>query len=149
MRKFISHSGLGYRESRCVHCGEEPGTMGDKHETKERGVLTDCPLSRTCCSFCKHVFSGVPDVNTRLSSEGGEALRPTGYHVKEVCPYMKAKFQLYLADIISRMTGLRPMSKDCVPVGGSSAPNMVASAPAPSSQMGSQVEQFTGSLRLF
>ena len=95
-------------------------------------------------------FSGVPDANTKMLSEDGQDLHPTGYHTTEVCPYTKAKFQLYLSDIMSRMTGLHPKPKAFVPCGGSSnAANLASSAPAPSSRVGSQMKQFTNSLTLF
>ena len=45
-------------------------------------------------------------------------LHPTGYHTKEVCPYMKAYFQYYLVSIIERITRLRPKPKAYVPFGG-------------------------------
>ena len=98
--------------------------MRAKHEIKDQGILTDCPLRMTHCSFCKKVFSGVPDVNIKLQSEEGEPLHPTGHTVKEVRPYIKVKFQLYL-------TSLRPKTRAFVLYGGSStAVHLTSSAPA-------------------
>ena len=80
-----------------------------------------------------------------MIAEDGSELRPTGYHTKSTCPYMKAKFQYYLTDIISKMTGLYPKPKAFVPFGGSSAPKLSSSAPAPFAVVDSQMKRFTDS----
>ena len=149
MRRFISYAGMPHMESRCSRCGEAPGTMGGKHGIKGQGLQLECPLKQLPCDFCKLVFAKVPDISSKLMSEEGQELHPTGYHTKEVCPYMKAKFQLYQADIITRITGLYPKPKAFVPFGGSSAPNMASSAPAPSAVVDGQMDRFTNSLGLF
>ena len=94
------------------------------------------------------VFALVPNINVKMMSEEGTELHPTGYHTKETCPYMKAKFQLYLADLISKMTGLRPKPKAYAPFGGYSA-HLAASAPAASAVVDNTMGRFTSSLRLF
>ena len=66
MRMFISYYGLPYPESNCGRCGEYPGTMGAKHGVKNEGILIDCPSKMDPCSFCKVVFSCVPDVGVKM-----------------------------------------------------------------------------------
>ena len=82
-----------------------------------------------------------------MTSEEGTELHPTGYHTKKTCPYMKAKFQLYRADLISKMIGLRPKPKACAPFGGYSA-HVAASAPAASAAVDNKMVRFTNSLSL-
>ena len=147
MRKFISYFGI--QGSRCGRCGESPGTMGGKHGTKGVGLLLDCPLSRIYCPFCKTVFNSVPDVDTQIADGPGDNLHPTGYHVKQVCPYMKAKFQLYLAHTIIGMANLRPRAKAFVPFGGSAVATNLASSAPPARPQPNFNQDFADSLDLF
>ena len=71
-----------------------------------------------------------------MTAEDGSELHPIGYHTKETCLYMKAKFQFDLTDITQKMTGLYPNPKAFVPFGGSSAPKMASSAPVPAAADG-------------
>jgi hypothetical protein len=87
MRMFISYYGLPYPESNCGRCGAYPGTMGAKHGVKNDGILIDCPTKMDPCSFCKVVFSCVPDVGVKML-EGNSELHPTGCHSKDACPYI-------------------------------------------------------------
>ena len=145
MRRFMSYAGMPYGESRCGRCGHVPGNMGARHGLVG-GLQVECPHRQCHCDFCKMLFALVPDIDVKMIAEDGGELHPTGYHAKETCPYMKAKFQLYLTDIISRMTGLYPKPKAFVPFGGSSAPHMSASAPARSAVAANKMKRFTDSL---
>ena len=71
------------------------------------------------CDFCKLVFGQVPDINVKMMApDNVTELHLTGYHTKEVCPYVKARFRYYLVSGIERITGLRPKAKAYVPFGG-------------------------------
>ena len=94
------------------------------------------------------VFALVPNINIKMMSVGGNELHPTGYHTKETCPYMRAKFQLYFADIVSKMIGPRPKPKAYVPFGGYSA-HLAASAPAASAAVDNKMDRITSYVSLF
>ena len=100
------------------------------------------------CDFCKLVFGQVPDINVKMMAQDNVTeLHPTGYHTKEVCPYMKAQFQYYLVSIIERITGLRPKPKAYVPFGGHGGmQNTTISA---ANVQVSAVDKFSQSLGLF
>ena len=94
------------------------------------------------------VFALFPDINVKVMPGDGNELHPTGYHTMETCPYMKAKFQLHLADLVSKMIGLRPKPKAYAPYGGYSA-HLVASAPIASAVVDNKIDRFTHSTSLF
>ena len=61
---------------------------------------------------------------------------------------MKAKFQLYLADLISKITTLRPKLKTYAPFGGYSA-HLAASTPGAFGVVDNKMDRSTSSLSLF
>jgi hypothetical protein len=119
MRRYISIYNTKGGPGRCGRCGSSPGSMAGKHGAKGHGLQLDCPHRMIACDFCKLVFGQVPDVNVKMMNpDNVTELHPTGYHTKEVCPYMKAYFRYYLVSIIERITRLRPKPKAYVPFGG-------------------------------
>ena len=148
MRRYISFYDTKGGAGRCGRCGSSPGSMAGKHGAKGHGLQLDCPHRMIACDFCKLVFGQVPDINVKMMAQDNVTeLHPTGYHTKEVCPYMKAQFQYYLVSIIERITGLRPKPKAYVPFGGHGTMQNT-SIPAANIHV-SAVDKFASSLGLF
>jgi hypothetical protein len=148
MRRYISFYDTQGGPGRCGRCGISPGSMAGKHGAKGHGLQLDCPHRMIACDFCKLVFGQVPDINVKMMApDNVTELHPTGYHTKEVCPYMKAQFQYYLVSIIERITGLRPRPKAYVPFGGHGGMQNIT-IPVGNVQV-SAVDKFSQSLGLF
>ena len=148
MRRYISFYDTQGGPGRCGRCGISPGSMAGKHGAKGHGLQLECPHRMIACDFCKLVFSQVPDINVKMMApDNVTELHPTGYHTKEVCPYMKAQFQYYLVSIIERITGLRPRPKAYVPFGGHGGMQNIT-IPVGNVQV-SAVDKFSQSLGLF
>ena len=105
MRTYISFYDTNGGAGRCGRYSVTPGSMGGKHGANVHGPQLDCPERMVACDFCKLVFGQVPNINVKMMAQDIE-LHPTGYHTKEVCPYVKARFQYHLVSIAERTTGL-------------------------------------------
>ena len=68
----------------------------DKDQTSVR--LWSWPEECKLCDSCKLVFGLDPDISTKVLGQDGSALRPTGYHTKDVCPYMEVEQPICLAE---------------------------------------------------
>ena len=138
MRRYISFYGTQGGAGRCGRCGVTPGSVAEKHGAKGHGLQLDCPERMVACDFCQLVLGQVPNVNVEMMAQDNfTELHPTGYHTKELCPYMKARFQYYLVSIIQRITGLRTKPKACVPFGGHGVASQITSIPAAKCQCNS------------
>ena len=150
MRIYVSYYGTHGGAGRCGRCGDTPGSLAGKHGVKGQGLQLDCPDKHVTCDFCKLVFGQVPDINVKMMApDNVTELHPTGYHKKEVCPYMKARFQYYLVSIIERITGLRPTPKAYVPFGGHGSANQNTSSGLQQVANVSAVDKFASSLGEF
>jgi hypothetical protein len=150
MRRYFSFYNTKDRPGRCGRCSSSSGSMAGKHGAKGHGLQLDCPHGMIACDFCKLVFGQVPDINVKMMApDNVTELHPTGYHIKEVCPYIKAQFQYYLVSIIERIIGLRPKPKAYVPFGGHHDGGMQNTTISAANVQVSTVDKFSQSLGLF